>query len=156
MKKLKWISLVLLCFISISAFSCVDDKTEELESGKIYTLQEVCDAKAISYDDLLSIACHSGNREINQIDKNFKPTEINELSSNISLKIRECLVKNEAGKSVDDYQIIHYYGCYNGVHSFVYRNILYSEPTVEVPFTEIINGISFYYVSSYRITMCKI
>jgi len=148
------LTLVLTCFTAL--LGCAEVKTGQLEEGKIYSLQEAYEINAISYNDLLSIACHSGNRENNQIDKNFKPTEINELNEDISLKIKECLAKNETGKNVDDYQILHYYGCYNGAHSFDYIDTTCFEPTVEIPFTETVGGINFHYVSSYRIIMCRV
>jgi len=135
MKKfIKIITLTLtaiLLFCSTAFFvGCDKEKIVEIEGGPIYSLRQVYEAKAISYNDLLSIACHSGNRNINNISESFVPKEIGELNEEISLKIRECIAENYRTRefySVPDAKaedvILYYYGYYKGYYAFRHNEL---------------------------------
>lgn len=136
MKKIISILIAVLMLIaSVICFSgCGKENIVEIEGGPIYSLREVYEAKAISYNDLLSIACHSGNRNINNISESFVPQEIGELNEEISLKIRECIAENYRTRehySVPDAKaedvILYYYGYYKGYYAYSHNELYRGE-----------------------------
>ena len=122
------LTLVLTCFTAL--LGCAEVKTGQLEEGKIYSLQEAYEINAISYNDLLSIACHSGNRSNNSIDENFSPKKIVAIDDAVSSNIKEAVAEEYRTRqyySVPDAKaddvVLEYYGMYNAVYVFRHNDL---------------------------------
>ena len=152
MKKLSML-LFGMTLLFVAAFSCFSGcDSDSVPSGTLCSLEEVYAAQGIDRDDLLNIAYHNGDQERNQTEmQNFEPTPIGELSEEISVKIRECVTKNDHNDGIlettaENILIENYLGCYNGYYAFRFSNSLYDYPEwVEDPedYTQEVGGIKF-------------
>lgn len=123
---------------------------EEKENPKgILSLQKAFDLGLLTHEDLLNIAYHSDNVEINEeIDSNFEPIAKPEMTEEIVLDIASSLsyifnyldlITNET--TVNDFDILSCYAFVNGYYVLNYR-CDYLPITQEIK-TEIVDGVKF-------------
>lgn len=86
-----------------------------MEGGPLYRLEEIYDARAIQRRDFLNIAYYNGDKERNKRAlRNFEPEPFEELSEEISLKIRECVAerfRKDSGTTAENILIKKYLEC---------------------------------------------
>lgn len=115
----------------------------------ILSLQEAFDIGVLTHEDLLSIAYHSGNAEINEeINGDFEPSAKPEMTEDVVLDITNSLsyafnyldlIPNET--TADDFSVIDCFAFINSYYVLDYSCSFVSKPPEEQ--TEIVDGVKF-------------
>ena len=143
----------------------ITEKNSEIGDGPLYTLEEIYEAQVIQRRDFLNIAYYNGDIERNKKEmKNFEPEPFEDLSEEISLKIRECVAEGYRNDGTapeatsENIFIKKYLGYYNGYYAVCYLNNLSIRPDVITDpedYIEKIDGIKFCYWQTSKIYFWK-
>ena len=136
--------------------------TEESPTPKgLLSLQEAFDLGILTHDDLLSIAYHSGNAEVNEeIDGDFEPSARPEMTEDVVLDITNSLsyafnyldlIPNET--TADDFSVIGCYAFVNGYYVLNYDCSLFAVTMDEK--AEIVDGVRFEYTYPIEVVQQK-
>ena len=113
--------------------------TGEVEGGSLYSLEEIYEARAIRRRDFLNIAYYNGDTERNEEAlRNFEPEPFEELSEEISLKMRECMTEEYRNNgtapeaTVENIFVKKYLGYYNGYYAVRFSDNLFDYPDVDL------------------------
>ena len=146
--------------------SVSEQESESVEEEKsipkgMLSLQEAFDLGVLTHEDLLSIAYHSGNAQINEeIDGDFEPSAKPEMTEDVVLDITNSLsyafnyldlIPNET--TANDFSRVNCYAFVNNYYVVDY-SCSYFDVTEDIK-TEIVDGVKFEYTYPIKVVQQK-
>ena len=143
---MKKVLLFAIAFVMLfSLVACKDKENELVGDGAFYSLQEAYDNEFLTKQDLQSIAYYHNDASI--------PVYPTSLKANIADKIKQNFASHVNCQDTEHNIQIKYYGTYNG--SVVAMIDGCGLGYADMPSSENIYGMIFYYANSQRIMVWK-